>query len=578
MAVSVREVAAAASVSVGTVSNVLNRPEKVAPDTVARVMAAIDELGFVRNDAARQLRAGRSRSDRARRARRAEPVLHRRRPRRGGRAAEDGMTILLGNSDENADRERAYLDLFEEQRVHGVLISPLGDDQPRLARLRARGTPVVLVDRECRGPQLLLGRRSTTSWAASSPCAHLIEIGRRRIAFVGGPLEHPPGRRPPRGARRRAVAEAPGATLEVVETDVADRARRAGAAGEAIRERAGGRAARRDLRRQRPARHGRAAGAHDAGRGAGARRHRAHRLRRHRLRVGGGGAARRRSASRRRSSATPRSTCCSRRPTRRGRSRASRSCSSPSSWSGRRRVADAQVRGAPGAQLDVVGWGIGPVRRTPRGCGMRRRVMRGHVVRGCVRGRGLPVRMVRRRVVAVRPRDRDRRGERDLLREVGGHQPVVRHRRHELAGSPGSGAGPVRRARPARGAWGSIAIAAVGASANRTTGRQRARGCRARCMPRAKTSQPRPMSAATPAATAATPSAQRGPQLSATAPTIGRADRGAAHEDRHVERHHAAAERGLGRRLHVPVGGREHRDDAEADEHESTRRTSSTSA
>ncbi len=39
----------------------LNSPEQVAPATVARVHAAIDELGFVRNDAARQLRAGRSR-------------------------------------------------------------------------------------------------------------------------------------------------------------------------------------------------------------------------------------------------------------------------------------------------------------------------------------------------------------------------------------------------------------------------------------------------------------------------------------------------------------------------------------
>ena len=57
-----REVAAAASVSVGTVSNVLNAPDKVAPATVARVQAAIDHLGFVRNDAARQLKAGRSRS------------------------------------------------------------------------------------------------------------------------------------------------------------------------------------------------------------------------------------------------------------------------------------------------------------------------------------------------------------------------------------------------------------------------------------------------------------------------------------------------------------------------------------
>ena len=56
-----REVAAAAAVSVGTVSNVLNSPDKVAPATVERVLATIDRLGFVRNDAARQLKAGRSR-------------------------------------------------------------------------------------------------------------------------------------------------------------------------------------------------------------------------------------------------------------------------------------------------------------------------------------------------------------------------------------------------------------------------------------------------------------------------------------------------------------------------------------
>ncbi|MET0977023.1 MAG: LacI family DNA-binding transcriptional regulator, partial [Leifsonia sp.] len=62
MSASVRDVAAAASVSVGTVSNVLNHPDKVAPETVARVQAAIASLGFIRNDAARQLRAGKSRS------------------------------------------------------------------------------------------------------------------------------------------------------------------------------------------------------------------------------------------------------------------------------------------------------------------------------------------------------------------------------------------------------------------------------------------------------------------------------------------------------------------------------------
>ena len=55
---SIREVAKRAGVSLGTVSNVLNRPEIVAEETRRRVQSAIEEIGFVRNGSARQLRAG----------------------------------------------------------------------------------------------------------------------------------------------------------------------------------------------------------------------------------------------------------------------------------------------------------------------------------------------------------------------------------------------------------------------------------------------------------------------------------------------------------------------------------------
>ncbi|WP_206737338.1 LacI family DNA-binding transcriptional regulator [Agromyces albus] len=234
MVVSVRDVAAAASVSVGTVSNVLNRPEKVSPDTVERVRAAIAELGFVRNDAARQLRAGRSSSI-------GLIVLDVRNPfftdvARGAedRAAEDGMTLLLGNSDENPDREGAYLDLFEQQRVHGVLISPLTDDLPRLERLRKRGTPVVLVDRES-------ADRSYSSVAVDDVVGgelavrHLADIGRRRVAFVGGPSSIRQVVDRLEGARR-AVEATPGMTLEVIETESLT-VLQGRAAGEQIRER-----------------------------------------------------------------------------------------------------------------------------------------------------------------------------------------------------------------------------------------------------------------------------------------------------------------------------------------------------
>lgn len=234
MTVSVRDVAAAASVSVGTVSNVLNRPDKVAPATVARVLAAIEELGFVRNDAARQLRAGRSRSI-------GLVVLDVRNPfftdvARGAedRAAEDAMTILLGNSDENVDREHSYLDLFEEQRVHGVLISPLGDDSPRLERLRARGTPVVLVDRESED-RTFSSVSVDDVVGGSLAVRHLLGTGRRRIAFVGGPTSIRQVADRLEGARR-AVAEVPDATLEVIDAESLT-VLQGRAAGEAIRER-----------------------------------------------------------------------------------------------------------------------------------------------------------------------------------------------------------------------------------------------------------------------------------------------------------------------------------------------------
>lgn len=184
---SIKDVARLAGVSVGTVSNVLNQPEKVAPATVARVARAVEEVGFVRNDAARQLRAGYSSSI-------GLVVLDVRNPfftevARGAEeeASRHRLSVILGNSDEDASREARYLDLFGEQRVRGVLISPIGDVTEKLRRLREHGTPAVLVDRSSDaadfssvtvndvGGGLLAGR-------------HLIELGKRRIAFVGGPI------------------------------------------------------------------------------------------------------------------------------------------------------------------------------------------------------------------------------------------------------------------------------------------------------------------------------------------------------------------------------------------------------
>ena len=216
MVVSVRDVAERASVSVGTVSNVMNHPEKVSDAVVARVQAAIDELGFIRNDAARQLRDGRSKTI-------GLVVLDVRNPfftdiARGAedRAADAGLSVTLGNSDENTAREATYLDLFEQQRVHGVLLSPYADIDERLHRLRKRGIPVVLVDRT--SADASFSSVSVDDVAGGRLAVeHLIAQGRKRIAFIGGPLAIRQVADRLEGARRGVAVG--GATLEIVEIE-----------------------------------------------------------------------------------------------------------------------------------------------------------------------------------------------------------------------------------------------------------------------------------------------------------------------------------------------------------------------
>lgn len=213
MAISVRDVAREAGVSVGTVSNVLNRPAVVAPATVERVTAVIQKLGFVRNEAARQLREGRSRSF-------GLVVLDARNPffmdiNHGAqsRALENGYSVLMGTSDESSDHEHRLLDLFEEQRVAGILISPVDADLTRLWRIREAGTPVVLVDRGSSDKSFssvsvddVEGGRLATQ--------HLLDLGRRKIAFVGGPENIVQVNDRLAGARA-AVSATPGAALEL---------------------------------------------------------------------------------------------------------------------------------------------------------------------------------------------------------------------------------------------------------------------------------------------------------------------------------------------------------------------------
>ncbi|MGW5198175.1 LacI family DNA-binding transcriptional regulator [Streptomyces spiralis] len=184
--VGIKDVARAAGVSVGTVSNVINRPETVATETRARVLSAIDRLGYVRSESARQLRAGRSRImgllvldmgnpffvDVARGAERT--------------AREAGLGVMVCNSAQSVGEEAEYLSLFAEQRVRGVLLTPTDATGRNIAAFRRHNIPFVLVDRVAEGASECSVSVDDVAGGALA-VRHLVDAGHRSIAYVSGP-------------------------------------------------------------------------------------------------------------------------------------------------------------------------------------------------------------------------------------------------------------------------------------------------------------------------------------------------------------------------------------------------------
>ena len=202
----IKDVAARAGVSVGTVSNVLNRPDRVRPDTRSRVEAAMADLDFVRNESARQLRVGSSRIV-------AYVFLDAGNPfftdvARGAEDAcrEQGLALVMCNSDGDSGREGEYLDLLLQQRVHGVLITSVDYANPRLRSLTTLGLPVVLVDRRTSAGEGWCSVGVDDVLGGELAVTHLIEQGHRRIAFIGGPTAIPQVADRLRGSERAMAA------------------------------------------------------------------------------------------------------------------------------------------------------------------------------------------------------------------------------------------------------------------------------------------------------------------------------------------------------------------------------------
>jgi LacI family transcriptional regulator len=181
------DVAERAGVSLGTVSHVLNHPERVTPATRERVEEAIRALRYRPNRLASTLARGRSGTiglvltdlsnslfvDIARGA--------------GRQADAAGMRVVLADGDSEVGREIRHLELFDELGVAGSMVT-LSDEEHMAALVGARTTdrPLVLLNFSAPA-QWFCSVATDNALGGYLATRHLIDSGRRRLAFVGGP-------------------------------------------------------------------------------------------------------------------------------------------------------------------------------------------------------------------------------------------------------------------------------------------------------------------------------------------------------------------------------------------------------
>lgn len=205
--VTILDVAARAGVNPGTVSRALNRPELVAAATRERIEAAVADLGFVPNRAARGLITGRTGNIAVIVPDITNPffALLVRAVERAARG--DGLQVLLVDTGEQSDEEvRAARALGPE--VDGlIVVSPR-----KLHRALDGPTPTtttVFVNRPASGRASVVMR---SAGAAEDALHHLAELGHERLVYVGGP----PGSWAAVERRNAVVRTAEAAGIEVV--------------------------------------------------------------------------------------------------------------------------------------------------------------------------------------------------------------------------------------------------------------------------------------------------------------------------------------------------------------------------
>lgn len=184
---SLQEVAQRAKVSIATVSRVLNKSDKVVPETRAIVEQALRELGYRPSRVARRLRM---KDGRAHLVGLIIPDIQNPFYAEIARGVEDAAyaaeyALLLCNSDENPEKERFYLDVMRSESVDGIVLPPFDDTDAAVIEIAATGMPVVCVDRSMAKLKTDLVEVDNHRGAFEA-VSHLLDKGHKHIGLIEG--------------------------------------------------------------------------------------------------------------------------------------------------------------------------------------------------------------------------------------------------------------------------------------------------------------------------------------------------------------------------------------------------------
>jgi LacI family transcriptional regulator len=187
MPATMRDVARKAGVSLITVSRVINEAGNVHADTQAKVVAAIEELQYVPNQMASNLRSRQTNTLAL-----LLPTITNAFWTTIARGAEDeaescGYNLFLCNTDDDPAKEARYLEALLRHRVGGIIVVPTAESGPALRRLQHHEMMFVQVHRSVEGVESDIVR-SDGRTGAFALTSHLLDAGWQRIAYVGAPL------------------------------------------------------------------------------------------------------------------------------------------------------------------------------------------------------------------------------------------------------------------------------------------------------------------------------------------------------------------------------------------------------